>query len=229
MIDGILQIDKETSITSYDVIRRLRKIFGNEQKIGHAGTLDPLATGLLLILLGRATKMERVIHSYEKVYDVKGELGYCTDTQDVCGNVIRKDLTVKEPVKEDIEKVINTCFLGQILQTPPIYSAKKIMGKRAYEFARKGESVLLNPVCINISQFEIVEYEYPTIKCRIKCSSGTYIRTLINDLGEKLGVYATTKEIRRVSIGSFSVEEALPSTLLTLENKGNILRRVINI
>jgi len=229
MIDGILQVDKEEGITSYDVIRRLKGILGKEQKIGHAGTLDPLATGLLLILLGRATKMEGTIHSYEKVYDVEGVFGYSTDTQDIQGSIIKKDRSVIQPSKEDVEKVIDTYFLGQILQTPPQYSAKKVGGRKAYELARKGENFSLKPVSIYISQFEIVEYTYPVIKCRIKCSSGTYVRTVINDLGEKLGSYATVKGIRRISIGAFNVSEAIPSSQLTLENKENILRRIINI
>jgi len=156
-------------------------------------------------------------------------LGYSTDTQDIQGSVIKKDKRAVQPSKEDIEKVIDTYFLGQILQTPPKYSAKKVGGRKAYELARKGQSFSLKPVSIYISQFEIVEYKYPIIKCRIKCSSGTYIRTVINDLGEKLGSYATVRKIRRVSIGDFNVSEAIPSSQLTLENKENILRRVINI
>lgn len=229
MINGIVQIDKEKGITSYDVIRRLKTILDKGQKIGHAGTLDPLATGLLLVLLGKATKMESVIHSYEKVYDVEGEFGYSTDTQDILGSIFKKDETGVQPSKEDIVEVIDKYFLGILLQTPPKYSAKKIKGRKAYELAREGKSVLLEPVKISVSQFEIIEYSYPIIKCRIMCSSGTYIRTLINDLGERLGIYATTKEIRRISIGAFNVSEAIPSSLLTLENKENILRRVINI
>lgn len=229
MIDGILIIDKESGITSYDVIRKLKRILGKDQKIGHAGTLDPFATGLLVILLGRATKMMNTFHTYEKTYLVEGELGYCTDTQDREGKTIKKDETGISPSRDEIEGVIEKNFMGDITQTPPMYSAKKVEGRKAYDLAREGKEVELKPVNISVSQFEVYEYEYPILKCKIKCSTGTYIRTLIHDLGIKLGTCATTKELRRVSIGSFDVKEAVRSKDITEENRENILRRVIKI
>ena len=229
MIDGILIIDKELGITSYDVIRKLKRILGKEQKIGHAGTLDPFATGLLVILLGKATKMMNTFHTYGKTYLVEGELGYCTDTQDREGKVIKKDEIGITPSRDEIETVIEKNFMGDITQIPPMYSAKKVEGRNAYDLAREGKEVILKPVNISVSQFEVYEYEYPILKCKIKCSTGTYIRTLIHDLGIKLGTYAITKELRRVTIGSFDVKEAVLSKDITEENRENILRRVINI
>ncbi len=229
MIDGILIVDKELGITSYDVIRKLKRILDRGQKIGHAGTLDPLASGLLIVLLGKATKMMNTFHSYEKVYEVTAQLGFCTDTQDMEGKVLMKDESNRKPSRDEMEKIIENNFMGDISQTPPMYSAKKIEGRKAYDLAREGKEVVLKPSIISVSEFEVYEYEYPMFKCKIKCSTGTYIRTLIHDLGIKLGTYATTKELRRVSIGSFDVKEAVQSQDITDENRENILRRVINI
>ncbi len=229
MIDGILLIDKERDITSYDVIRKLKRILGNKQKIGHAGTLDPFATGLLVILLGKATKLMNTFHTYEKEYEVVGEFGYATDTQDSEGKVIQRSTEPKIPQKEELRSIVEKHFLGNITQVPPIYSAKKIKGRKAYDLARKGKEVILKPVNISISVFEIFEYEYPFFKCKIRCSTGTYVRTLINDLGMRTENLATSRELRRVAVGEYKVSEAIPSTQLVEENIENILRRVINI
>ncbi len=229
MIDGILIVDKELGITSYDVIRKLKRILDTNQKIGHAGTLDPLASGLLIVLLGKATKMMNTFHSYEKAYEVRAQLGFSTDTQDMEGKVLMKDESNKKPSRDEMEKIIEDNFIGDISQIPPIYSAKKVEGRKAYDLAREGKEVVLMPSIISVSQFEVYEYEYPMFKCKIKCSTGTYIRTLIHDLGIKLDTYATTKELRRVTIGSFDVKEAVLSKDITDENRENILRRVIKI
>ena len=229
MIDGILIIDKEKDITSYDVIRKLKKILDKGQKIGHAGTLDPFATGVLVILLGRATKLMGKFHSYEKEYEVEGEFGYSTDTQDSKGAIVTRDSSPRVIQKEDIEEVIEKFFLGEISQTPPQYSAKKIEGKRAYDLARDGKRVSLKPANIQVSVFQVYEYDYPKFKCKIKCSTGTYVRTLINDLGLKLNTYATALELKRTAVGDFKISEAIPSTQLTEQNRGDVLRRVINI
>ena len=209
MIDGILLIDKEVGITSYDAIRKLKRVLPKDQKIGHGGTLDPFASGLLLILLGRGTKLMDRIHSLEKEYIVNGEFGFCTDTQDITGKVLEKNTFV--PTIDEIEKIIEEYFLGNISQRPPMYSAKKVNGKKAYELARKGESVELKPKEVFIKEFEILKYEYPNIECRVVCSSGTYIRTLIHDLGIKLNTFATAKELRRTRIGEFGISNAMTS------------------
>ena len=227
MIDGILLIDKEKGITSYDVIRKVKRVLGREQKIGHAGTLDPLASGLLILLLGKATKSMNTFHTYNKVYEVVGQLGFATDTQDMEGKVIYKDEKGVKPDIEDIKKVVEENFLGDISQTPPNYSAKKIHGQKAYDLARSGKEFVIEKKDISISQYEVFEYVYPIIKCKIVCSTGTYIRTLIHDLGIKLNTYATVLDLRRVSIGDFNVSEAISSK--DLENTEEIIRRVINI
>ncbi len=229
MIDGILLIDKEVGITSYDVIRRLKKTIQEKIKIGHAGTLDPFASGLLVILLGKGTKLMNTFHTYEKVYEVEAILGFSTDTQDIEGKEVEKYLKSIKPTKEEIVRVIEREFLGDILQKPPMYSAKMVKGERAYFLARRGEYVDLEPKKVYVSQFEVYEYEYPTLKCKIKCSTGTYIRTLVHDLGIKLGTYATSKNLRRTSIGSFNVSESIKSMDIVELGKENILRRVINV
>lgn len=229
MIDGILIVDKEGGITSYDVIRKLKRIVGKGEKIGHAGTLDPFASGLLMILFGKATKLFDTMRGYEKVYEVEGEFGYSTDTQDITGEVVNKDEKKSIPDLDVMRDVIERELLGNILQIPPKYSAKKIKGEKAYDLARKGKEFELRPVEINVSQFEIYEYSFPYFKCKIKCSSGTYVRTLIYDLGIKLGTYAVTKALRRVSIGDFNVNEAVKSTEIREGNLENTLRRVINV
>ena len=209
MIDGILIIDKEVGITSYDVIRKLKRVFDKGQKIGHGGTLDPFASGVLLILLGKGTKLMVRIHTLKKEYIVKGEFGFSTDTQDITGKILERSNIV--PKIEDIEKVIAGYFVGGILQTPPIYSAKKVNGQRSYDLARKGEIPELKPKSISVSEFNVLKYEYPNIECKIVCSSGTYIRTLIHDLGIRLGTFATAKELRRVGIGNFNISNSVSS------------------
>lgn len=229
MIDGILLIDKQEGITSYDVIRKLKRVFGKEQKIGHAGTLDPFATGLLIVLLGKATKLMDSFHTLEKEYLVDAQFGFYTDTQDITGKVIERNDSVK-PSLEEIEGVIKEKLLGEISQIPPMYSAKKVEGKRAYEIARKGESVTLRAKDITVSKYDVIRYEYPNISCEIVCSTGTYVRTLIHDLGTHTGAYATATALRRVNIGNYKVKEAFKSEKIsTVLEDEEILKSVIDI
>lgn len=218
MIDGILLIDKEENITSYTAIRMLKRILPKGQKIGHAGTLDPFATGLLIVLLGKATKLMDTIHSLAKEYVVKAEFGYATDTQDYTGEKIKTSSTLIQIFEEELKENISKYFLGDISQLPPQYSAKKINGQKAYDLARQGKTVVLQPRGINISKFDITDYSWPFVTFKIKCSTGTYIRTLVNDLGEKVGTYATAVELRRTRIGKFLVENAVSTK--TLSNDG---------
>jgi tRNA pseudouridine55 synthase len=209
MIDGILIIDKEKGITSYDVIRRLKKELPKGIKIGHAGTLDPFATGILIVMIGRsATKLMDQFHTLKKKYIIEAVLGYSTDTQDVTGKIVKTTQVDTLPNLKCIEDTIKSNFLGKISQTPPRYSAKKINGQKAYELAREGKEFDLKPKEVEIFECKILEYNYPTLKLEISCSTGTYIRTVANDIGEKLKTYATAKELRRLSIGNFSVNEA---------------------
>lgn len=215
MIDGILLINKEEGITSYDVIRRLKKTLPKKQKIGHAGTLDPFATGLLIILLGRYTKKMVEILEMEKEYIVTAEFGYATDTQDIKGEKIM-ECDIKTPIQQaDIENVLQKEYHGNISQIPPQYSAKKIKGKKAYEYARKGEKFEIPAKDIYIEEFKIVEYSWPKVQFKVVCSSGTYVRTLIDDLAKSLDSCATAVALERTRIGGFNVEEALPSSDIT--------------
>lgn len=222
MIDGILLVDKREVITSYDVIRELKKVLPKGQKIGHAGTLDPFATGLLIVLLGKATKLMNDIHALNKEYFVNAKLGIATDTQDITGNVIQESSNI--PEFNDIQDSINEKFIGNLTQVPPKYSAKKINGRKAYDMARNGEDFEVKPQEIFVSRFEIIDYTYPNLMCAIECSTGTYVRTLIDDLGKELGCFATAFELRRESIGRFNVEDAVKSENITAENvEGYIL------
>jgi len=209
MIDGILLIDKEEGITSYDVIRKLKHLIPHKYKIGHAGTLDPFATGLLVILLGKATKLMDTIHGLEKEYEVTAEFGYATDTQDCTGGKIHITPTLSPISKEELETQIKGNFIGDISQLPPQYSAKKINGQKSYDLARQGKEVELKPKDIHVTDFEVIKYEWPFVTFRIACSTGTYIRTLVNDLGEKVGTYATAVALRRTRIGEFNITDAI--------------------
>lgn len=211
MIDGILLIDKQADITSYTVINKLKKVLPRGQKIGHAGTLDPFATGVLPILLGKATKLMNKIHEFEKEYLVTAEFGYMTDTQDEMGEVIKRNTNPTLLKKGVVEKAIEENFVGNISQLPPRYSAKKVSGVRAYDLARSGKQFELKPKNISVFKFKITDYNWPLVKFRIVCSTGTYVRTLISDLGMKLGTYATAVELRRTSIGPFKIEDSISS------------------
>jgi len=229
MIDGILIVDKEVGISSYDVIRRVKRILGKRQKIGHAGTLDPFASGVLILLFGKATKLMSTFLTYEKVYEAVAEFGFTTDTQDITGAIVNRDEKGKKTTKEEMQELIEGKFLGDIQQIPPIYSAKRIKGQRAYKLAREEKEVELKPRSIHISQFEIYEYEFPIFKAKIRCSSGTYIRTLIHDLAISLGTYATIKELKRTSIGDFKVKESIKSENILEMSEEQIERRIINL
>lgn len=209
MIDGILLIDKEEGISSYDVIRKLKPLFPRKYKIGHAGTLDPFATGLLIVLLGKATKLMDTIHGLQKEYQVKAEFGYATDTQDCTGTKTKSSSTISP--RGIMETMISQCFIGDIQQMPPMYSAKQINGQRAYDLARKGTDFQLQPRAITVTKFDIIDYDWPFVTFDIVCSTGTYIRTLVNDLGEKVESYATAQTLRRISIGDFNVKDAISS------------------
>lgn len=208
MINGILLVDKKKGITSYDVIREIKREYPKGTKIGHTGTLDPFATGLLIIMVGRkATKLMDRFHKLKKRYVVDAQFGFETDTQDVTGRVITKTENDIEPSLEEIKCKIEKNFLGNIKQVPPKFSAKKVRGKKAYELAREGKDFELKPKEIEIFKFKILDYQYPNVKFEILCSTGTYIRTLVHDLARVLKTHATATDLRRTQIGDFSVED----------------------
>ena len=201
--DGFLAVDKEAGYTSHDVVAKLRGIL-KMKKIGHAGTLDPDATGVLLVCLGRATKLSARMMESEKEYFVRMLLGRVTDTQDVSGKI----LSERTPVctGEEVESAIMS-FEGGYDQIPPMYSAKKVNGKKLYEYAREGIEIERKPEKVEIPQISIVKIELPYVEYKVRCSKGTYIRTLCNDIGEKLGCGACMEKLRRTSAGGFSIEE----------------------
>ena len=207
MIGATLLIDKPSGMTSFDIIRVLRKKL-NFKKMGHAGTLDPMATGLMIIGIGKATKKLTNYIKSDKEYEGTIELGKNSDTYDGDGAITSVPNAV-EVSEEAMEEILES-FTGEIEQVPPIYSAKKIKGVPAYKLARKGEEVKLEPRKVKIYDIEILNYVWPFLSLRVKCSSGTYIRSLAHDLGEKLRCGAYLKELRRTKVGDFDVKDAYP-------------------
>ena len=204
--DGfIVLIDKESDWTSFDVVARMRTIL-KIKKIGHAGTLDPFATGLLILLVGKATKMQDGLMVSDKVYEAQIQLGERTDSFDRTGRVI-----ASSDKKISAKKIIDAAksFEGESLQLPPMFSAIKKNGKRLYELARKGIEIERDPRKIIIHSIKILDTENDSVRIRVHCSKGTYIRTLADDIGEKLGTYAYLKELRRTAIGNYNIEDSL--------------------
>lgn len=199
-----LIIDKPKGWTSFDVVAKMRGVLG-EKKIGHLGTLDPLATGVLVLAVGRdSTKQISEFMKAEKDYEVELELGKVSDTYDLEGKI--EETGAQIPDEEKIFEAINS-FQGETMQTPPAYSAKKIGGKRAYELARKGKTVELKQVSVLIKISDI-EINPPTVSFKANVSSGTYIRSLVHDIGQKLGCGAILTDLRRTKVGDFKIEEA---------------------
>jgi len=204
-MNGILLIDKPEGWTSMDVCAKLRGVF-HEKRIGHSGTLDPMATGLLVVFLGRATRAVEFAEAHSKEYVARLRLGVTTDTQDISGNVLEeREVSVsEEQFLQALEK-----FKGDIDQIPPMYSAIKIGGKKLYEIARKGESVERKPRRITIHSLEFLGWEEGDALLRVRCSKGTYIRTLCHDIGAALGCGGTMASLRRIAAGEFSLADAV--------------------
>lgn len=205
--EGILLIDKDAGCTSHDVVNKVRRIL-KIRSVGHAGTLDPLATGLLVILVGRATKVSQYLMSLDKVYDGEMKLGVETNSQDSEGEVV-SELPVPESVNEAYMREQMASFLGDQYQTPPMFSAKKLNGIPLYKLARQGQEVQREPRFINISKFELLEWNKPAAKFRLACSKGTYVRTVCHDIGKKIGCGAHMTQLRRISSDKFNVENAI--------------------
>ncbi|MBP9837126.1 MAG: tRNA pseudouridine(55) synthase TruB [Proteobacteria bacterium] len=210
IIDGILLIDKPQGITSYDVIRKLKKTL-SPNKIGHAGTLDPLATGLLVILLGKGTKLSSKFLEARKAYQGIIRLGVETDSDDITGNILQeRDVPKLDPTQRaECLKKIKDKFLGKQLQLPPQYSAVKVGGKKSYEVARKGGELKLEPREIEIESIELEFVSDLQLKYFIRCSKGTYIRSIARDLGRYLEVGACIEEIRRIESEPFDIKNAV--------------------
>ena len=206
MINGIVNIYKEKGYTSHDVVAVLRKVVG-QKKIGHTGTLDPDATGVLPVCLGRATKVCELLTDHDKTYEALLLLGKTTDTQDISGEVLEE----KDPGNLAEEKV-RSCiesFIGEYDQIPPMYSALKVNGKKLYELAREGKTVERKSRKVQIHGIRILEMNLPHVRMEVDCSKGTYIRTLCHDIGEKLQVGGCMEELERTKVGRFLKEDAV--------------------
>ena len=205
-MNGIVIIDKPQEWTSNDVVSRLRRVF-NTRRIGHGGTLDPMATGVLPVFVGRATRGVEFFEHAEKVYETTIRFGLTTDTEDITG----KTLTECEVIltREDLETVLPR-FRGDILQVPPMYSAIKVNGQKLYDLARKGREVERQPRSITIHELELLGFSGNEARLRVRCSKGTYIRTLCKDIGEALGCGGCMAALRRVEAGEYTLEGSVP-------------------
>lgn len=226
-MEGILLVDKPEGWTSFDVCNYVRRIVSTIEgkkpknvKVGHTGTLDPAATGLLMLCVGKATKMVPELIKQDKTYEVELKLGKSSTTGDKEGDI--SEVSDFKPTNEQIVEVLNG-FVGEIEQTPPIYSAIKVNGKRAYELARAGKEVVMTPRKVVIYFIDSVDYEYPTLKFNSRVGSGTYIRSLAEDIGKKLGTGAYMSELRRISIGDSNIDQAYPVSEINQELLQKIL------
>ena len=227
MINGIVNIYKEKGYTSHDVVAVLRKVVG-QKKIGHTGTLDPDATGVLPVCLGRATKVCELLTDHDKTYEALLLLGKTTDTQDISGEVLEE----RDPgnlTEEEVRSCIES-FIGEYDQIPPMYSALKVNGKKLYELAREGKTVERKSRKVQIHGIRILEMNLPHVRMEVDCSKGTYIRTLCHDIGQKLGCGGCMEELLRTRSGNFVWEDSM--TLAQVEEavrNGTIGDRVISI
>ena len=222
-MNGIVIVDKPEGWTSQDVTARLRRVF-NTRRIGHGGTLDPMATGVLPVFVGRATRGVEFFEHAEKTYETVLRLGLTTDTEDISGTVLsEQDAFV---TGEELEAVLQK-FRGEIMQVPPMYSALKINGQKLVDLARKGREVERQPRPITIHELTLLGMEADGIHLRVRCSKGTYIRTLCKDIGEALGCGGCMAALRRVTAGEYTIEESVPlQTLLETEEPEQYLRPV---
>ena len=219
-MDGILIINKPKQYTSHDVVAKVKKICG--EKVGHTGTLDPMATGVLPLLLGQGTKLSKYLINHDKTYIATIQLGKKTDTLDSEGSILEERIVDGKLLnKENVQRILE-CQIGKQIQTPPIYSAIKVNGKKLYEYARKGVEVEIPKREIEIYNIELLDINEKdkTIEFRVHCSKGTYIRTLCENIAEKLGTIGYMKELNRVQVGQFNLNQAF--TVEELEkNKEN--------
>ena len=222
-MNGIVIVDKPEGWTSQDVTARLRRVF-NTRRIGHGGTLDPMATGVLPVFVGRGTRGVTFFEQADKVYETVLRLGVTTDTEDITGTVLSQcDYTLTETALV----AVLPQFRGEILQTPPMYSALKVGGKKLCDLARKGKTVERTPRPITIFELTVLSFTEHTVHLRVRCSKGTYIRTLCKDIGEALGCGGCMESLRRVAAGEYTIDEAVPlSTLLETETPEKYLRSV---
>lgn len=219
MPNGILLVDKPAGWTSFDVVAKVRSILKqsgvNKPKVGHTGTLDPLATGLLVLVIGDYTKRAAEFSKLDKTYEVTMKLGETSTTGDEEGE--KTEVGIRKPEDGEIEAVLKR-FEGEIMQTPPQYSAIKVNGQRAYKLARKGQKVELKPRKVRVYGIRLTVYSYPDVKFTAEVSSGTYIRSLVEDIGTELGTGAYMGSLHRTEVGKFGVDNAMQIEDFTLQN-----------
>lgn len=218
MVEGVLNIDKPLGLTSHDVVARVRRLAGT-RRVGHAGTLDPLATGVLVVCVGRATRLVEYVVGQEKGYTAVVRLGVATNTYDAEGEV-----TAEAPLPEGLDvAMLEThlaVFRGEIEQVPPLYSAIKKNGQPLYKLARRGETVALAARPVSVYALELVAWEPPLLRLAVRCGAGTYIRSLAHDLGVSLGCGGHLAGLRRTAVGRFALDGAVELDRLTVENVG---------
>lgn len=226
--NGIINVYKEAGFTSFDVVAKLRGICG-QKKIGHTGTLDPEATGVLPVCLGNATGVCELLMDHDKEYVAEMMLGITTDTQDTTGRITAEHGAEKIPDEAEITKVIHE-FTGEIMQVPPMYSALKVNGQKLCDLARKGIEVERKARKITVHEIEILEINIPKVKIRVHCSKGTYIRTLCNDIGEKLGCGAAMSSLVRTRVGIFGIDSAVRlDEIQKLRDEGRLAENIISV
>ncbi|TVP46454.1 MAG: tRNA pseudouridine(55) synthase TruB [Gemmatimonadales bacterium] len=205
---GLLPVDKPAGPTSHDIVAQVRRALGI-RRVGHAGTLDPFASGLLLVCVGSTTRLVEYLHDLDKCYEAEALLGVTTDSDDLDGEVVARSPRWEQVDEAAVTRALES-QLGNRLQQPPVFSAKKVHGEAAHRKARRGESVDLAAVPVMIHEVELLSFELPSVRFRVRCGTGTYIRAIARDLGESLGCGAHLTSLRRTSIGPFQVDEALP-------------------
>ena len=218
--DGILPVDKPVGPTSHDIVARVRRVLG-VRKVGHTGTLDPFASGLLLLCLGSSTRLAQYLSGLPKEYEAEARLGQTTDTDDLEGGITGEDEGWRALDRGVVEEALSR-FQGTTLQRPPPFSAKKVRGEAAHRRVRRGEEVQLEPVEVEVEFVELLELDLPRLRFRVRCSAGTYIRAIARDLGEALGVGGHLSQLRRTGVGGFRVAGAL--ALEELEDLGAVTR-----
>lgn len=226
MINGIINVYKEKGFTSHDVVAKLRGIL-HQKKIGHTGTLDPDAVGVLPVCLGRATKLCEFLTDHDKVYEAELRLGITTDTEDTTGKVLcEKEVRVTQD--EVLEAICS--FVGEYQQIPPMYSAIKVEGKKLYELAREGVVIERKPRPVTIYDITVLEMALPVVKMRVHCSKGTYIRSLCRDIGEKLGCGGCMSSLVRTKVAQFEIENSLTlSEIQKLSDENKIENNIVTI
>ena len=226
-MNGIIVINKEKNWTSNDVVQKIKGIF--HEKVGHTGTLDPLATGVIPILVGKGTQLSKYLINHDKEYIATIKLGYKTSTGDLEGNIVEQKEVLEGMLENDYVSKVLKQFEGKITQIPPIYSAIKVNGKKLYEYARKSQNVEIPSRNIEIYEIELISIskEDMEITYRVHCSKGTYIRTLCEDISEKLGTVGYMKELQRTRVGNFSIQNSLKIT--DMNNSEKVQEKFITI